>query len=388
MTPATPRLALYVHWPFCRAKCPYCDFNSHVADEIDHARFAAAYRREMEHMAARHGGDRQLETIFFGGGTPSLMPPWLIAGIIEDADSIFGFAPGIEITAEANPTSCEAALFSGFRDAGVNRLSLGVQSLRDDGLAFLGRDHSASEAMTALRAARHVFERVSVDLIYARQGQSLADWHSELGMALDLGLDHLSLYQLTIEAGTHFYSRARRGEILTADDALAADMYEATGRLMDEAGLPAYEISNHARPGAECRHNLVYWQAEDWLGTGPGAHGRISLGQRRRGLATRRSPIGWLEAVEADGHAIETSVDDGPDDAVAERLMMGLRLASGLDLGSLASRFGDLSGLIDMSARDELVAAGLLADDPKHLRATEAGRLLLNRILAALLPAG
>ena len=242
--------------------------------------------------------------------------------------------------------------------------------------------------MMALRAARHVFERVSVDLIYARQGQSLADWHSELGMALDLGLDHLSLYQLTIEAGTHFYSRARRGEILTADDALAADMYEATGRIMDEAGLPAYEISNHARPGAECRHNLVYWQAEDWLGTGPGAHGRISLGQRRRGLATRRSPIGWLEAVEADGHAIETSVDDGPEDAVAERLMMGLRLASGLDLGSLASRFGDLSGLIDMSARDELVAAGLLADDPKHLRATEAGRLLLNRILAALLPAG
>ncbi|MEC7237231.1 MAG: radical SAM family heme chaperone HemW [Pseudomonadota bacterium] len=388
MTPATPRLALYVHWPFCRAKCPYCDFNSHVADEIDHARFAAAYRREMEHMAALHGGDRQLETIFFGGGTPSLMPPWLIAGIIEDASSIFGLAPGIEITAEANPTSSEAALFSGFRDAGVNRLSLGVQSLRDDGLAFLGREHSAKEAIQALRAARHVFERVSIDLIYARQGQSLDDWHNELGMALDLGLDHLSLYQLTIEAGTHFYSRARRGEVLTADDALAADMYEATGHIMDEAGLPAYEISNHARPGAECRHNLVYWQAEDWIGTGPGAHGRISLGQHRRGLATRRSPIGWLEAVEANGHAIETSIDDGPEDAVAERLMMGLRLASGLDLGSLTSRFGDLSGLIDKSARDELVAAGLLADDPKHLRTTEAGRLLLNRILAELLPAG
>ena len=385
MTTALPRLALYIHWPFCRAKCPYCDFNSHVADEIDHRRYAAAYRREMEHMAHHYGNGRHLESIFFGGGTPSLMPPWLVAGILADAEALFGFAPDIEITAEANPTSSEAALFSGFREAGVNRLSLGVQSLHDDGLAFLGREHSATEAVAALRGAGDVFDRVSIDLIYARQDQTMADWTSELAMALDLGLDHLSLYQLTIETGTHFYTRARRGESLTAEDGLAADMYAATNQIMLEAGLPAYEISNHARPGAECRHNLVYWQAEDWIGIGPGAHGRLAQGNGRRGTATRRSPVGWLETVEADGHAIETIVDDGPEDALAERVMMGLRLASGIDLGDLASRFGDPAGLIDMSARAELVRAGLLADDPACLRVTEDGRLLLNQILAALL---
>lgn len=385
MRPVAPRLALYIHWPFCRAKCPYCDFNSHVSDEVDHNRFAEAYRREMEHMAQHYGHGRQLESLFFGGGTPSLMPPWLIAGIIADAESLFGFTPNIEITAEANPTSSEAALFTGFRVAGVNRLSLGVQSLRKDGLNFLGREHSAGEAMVALRDARAAFERVSIDLIYARQCQSLSDWSDELAMALDLGLDHLSLYQLTIEAGTHFYTRARRGESLTANDGLAADMYATTSKIMTDAGLPAYEVSNHARPGAECRHNLIYWQAEDWIGIGPGAHGRISLGAGRRGLATRRSPVGWLEAVEKNGHAIETIVDDGPEDTVAERLMMGLRLSSGIEVSSLVSRFGELSGLIDMAAREDLVGAGLLADDPDRLQVTETGRLLLNQILAALL---
>lgn len=389
MTSVPPRLALYVHWPFCRAKCPYCDFNSHVADEIDHHRFAAAYRREMAHMASQYGGGRPLESIFFGGGTPSLMPPWLVAGIISDAESIFGFTPGIEITAEANPTSSEATLFAGFHDAGVNRLSLGVQSLRDDGLAFLGREHSAEEALAALHTARNTFDRLSIDLIYARQNQDPSDWADELSRALDLGLDHMSLYQLTIEPGTHFFTRTRRGESLIADDGLAADMYAATTRVMRDAGMPAYEISNHARPGAECRHNLVYWQAEDWIGVGPGAHGRVNYAEGcakgRRGIATRRSPIGWLEAVETAGHAIETVIDDGMEDAVAERLMMGLRLAKGIEIADLASRFGDLAGLIDMEAQAELVASGLLADDPDHLRVTEDGRLLLNQILAALL---
>ena len=385
MTAALPRLALYVHWPFCRAKCPYCDFNSHVADDIDHQRFAAAYRRELEHMARHYRQGRQLESIFFGGGTPSLMPPWLVATIIADAESMFGFAPQIEITAEANPTSSEATLFKGFRDAGINRLSLGVQSLREDGLAFLGREHSATEAMGALRAARQIFDRVSIDLIYARQDQSIADWSDELAMALDLGLDHMSVYQLTIEAGTHFFTRTRRGECLTADDGLAADMYVATNRIMADAGLPAYEISNHARPGAECRHNLVYWQAEDWIGVGPGAHGRLTREGGRRGLATRRSPAGWLESVEANGHAIETIVDDGLEDAVAERLMMGLRLASGVDLADLEARFGNVTKLIDTDARDKLVAAGLLEADPGRLRVSEEGRLLLNQVLAALL---
>ena len=264
-----------------------------------------------------------------------------------------------------------------------------MQSLRDDGLAFLGREHSAEEALAALHTARNTFDRLSIDLIYARQNQDPSDWADELSRALDLGLDHMSLYQLTIEPGTHFFTRTRRGESLIADDGLAADMYAATTRVMRDAGMPAYEISNHARPGAECRHNLVYWQAEDWIGVGPGAHGRVNYAEGcakgRRGIATRRSPIGWLEAVETAGHAIETVIDDGMEDAVAERLMMGLRLAKGIEIADLASRFGDLAGLIDMEAQAELVASGLLADDPDHLRATEDGRLLLNQILAALL---
>ena len=289
MTIPTPRLALYVHWPFCRAKCPYCDFNSHVAAEIDYARFAVAYRRELEHMAQAYGAGRRLDSIFFGGGTPSLMPAWLVEAIIADADRLFGLTPEIEITAEANPTSAEAETFAGFRAAGVNRLSLGVQSLRDEALAFLGREHSAREALAALRIARQAFDRLSIDLIYARQDQQLADWTGELQMALDLGLDHMSLYQLTIEPGTGFHTRARQGDILTADDSIAADMYAETNRLMCAAGLPAYEISNHARPGSECRHNMIYWQAEDWIGIGPGSHSRISSGTNRTGVATRRS---------------------------------------------------------------------------------------------------
>ena len=385
MTTPARRLALYIHWPFCRAKCPYCDFNSHVAAEIDHTRFADAYRRELEYMAQAYGAGRRLDSIFFGGGTPSLMPAWLVEGIIADADRLFGLAPDIEITAEANPTSAEAETFTGFRAAGVNRLSLGVQSLRDEALAFLGREHSAQEALAALRTARQTFDRLSIDLIYARQDQQLADWTGELQMALDLGLDHMSLYQLTIEPGTGFYTRARRGDILTADDGLAADMYAETNRLMRAAGLPAYEISNHARPGFECRHNMIYWQAEDWIGIGPGAHGRISNGTNRTGTATRRSPSGWLDAVEAGGHAVETLIEDGPRDAVAERLMMGLRLSDGIDMLALEAAYGDRSRLIDMSAYDQLVEAGLLTADPDRLCVTEGGRLLLNQVTSALL---
>ena len=380
-----PRLALYVHWPFCQAKCPYCDFNSHVAAEIDHERFAGAYRRELEHMAKAYAAGRYLDSIFFGGGTPSLMPAWLVEGIIANADRLFGLAPDVEITAEANPTSAEAATFAGFRAAGVNRLSLGVQSLRDEALTFLGREHSAQEALAALRVARQTFNRLSIDMIYARQDQKLADWTEELQIALDLGLDHMSLYQLTIEPGTGFYNRARRGDILTADDSLAADMYAETNRLMCAAGLPAYEISNHARPGSECRHNMIYWQAEDWIGIGPGSHSRISSGTNRTGVATRRSPAGWLDAVDADGHGVEILIDDNPGDAVAERLMMGLRLSDGIDIQTLESTYGERSTLIDMAAYERLVAAGLLTADPDRLCVTKDGRLLLNRVISALL---
>ena len=382
---AAPPLALYVHWPFCRAKCPYCDFNSHVATHIDEARFAAAYRREMQHMADHYARGRNLVSVFFGGGTPSLMSPALVADILDTADRLFGFTPGIEITAEANPTSAEAAVFEGFRSAGVNRVSLGVQSLDDAALAFLGREHSAAEALDAVAAARRRFERVSIDLIYARQHQTLAAWEHELREALGLGLDHLSLYQLTIEPGTVFHTRAGRGERLVPQDELAAEMYELTASLTAQAGLPAYEISNHAAEGSACRHNLVYWRAHDWIGIGPGAHGRLSVGGGRLGLATRRSPAGWLDSVDANGHGIETVTEDDAGDAVAEMLMMGLRLDEGVSLSAVAARHGDAGAFIDPDALAGLVAAGMLAQDGDRVRVTPPGRLLLDRILSELL---
>ena len=382
---AVPPLALYVHWPFCRAKCPYCDFNSHVTQHIDEARFAAAYRREMRHMAEHHGRGRNLVSIFLGGGTPSLMSPALVADILETAERLFGFAPDIEITAEANPTSAEAAVFRGFQTAGVNRVSLGVQSLEDSALAFLGREHSAKEALQAVAVARRCFERVSIDLIYARRDQTPAAWRGELRRALDLGLDHLSLYQLTIEPGTVFHTRARRGERLVPQDDLAAEMYEMTGAITAEAGLPAYEISNHAGEGGACRHNLVYWRAQDWIGIGPGAHGRLSVGGGRLGLATRRSPAGWLDSVEADGHGIETVSQEGGGDAVAEMLMMGLRLDEGVSLTELASRHGDVWRFLDRDALAGFEARGMLVRQGERLRVTPPGRLLLNRILSDLL---
>jgi len=376
---------LYIHWPFCRAKCPYCDFNSHVATDIDHQRFGAAFRREMQHMAEHYGPGRPLDSLFFGGGTPSLMPPWLVADIIGAAADSFGLADDVEITAEANPTSAESEVFEGFATAGVNRLSLGVQSLRDDGLAFLGREHSAVEAIDALHKARRHFDRLSVDLIYARKDQTSGAWASELRQALDLGVDHMSVYQLTIEPGTVFYTRARRGDVLTAPDDLAADLYLETNRILAEAGMPAYEISNHARPSAECRHNLVYWRSGNWIGIGPGAHGRLDQADGRRGLATRRSPASWLVQVETGGHGIETVVEDGTGDAVAEALMMGLRLARGIDLAALSKRFGAMPDHLDIAALDSLVADGFLEIDGDHLRVTPEGRLVLNRILAMLL---
>ena len=376
---------LYVHWPFCRAKCPYCDFNSHVAAEVDHARFAAAFQREMAHMAAHYGTGQPLSSLFFGGGTPSLMPPELVAGIIRTADDLFGLAPDIEITAEANPTSAEANMFAGFAAAGVNRLSLGVQSLRDDGLVFLGREHSAGEAVDALRQAERHFRRLSIDLIYARKDQTMRSWTDEIHQALDLGITHMSVYQLTIEPGTVFFTRARRGEVLTMDDDHAADLFETTERIMEEAGLPAYEISNHARPGEECRHNLTYWRAGEWIGVGPGAHGRLDRDGGRRGLATRRSPASWLEQVETSGHGIETISEEDAGDAVAEALMMGLRLSEGVNLAALSHRFGDLGGHIDMAARDQLIASDLLVAEAGSLRVTRQGRLVLNRILTELL---
>ena len=391
--PGDTPLALYIHWPWCRAKCPYCDFNSHVATSIDHQAFAEAYRCEMTHMAARVGWDRPLHSIFFGGGTPSLMPPRLVADTLDIAADLFGFEPDIEITLEANPTSTEAANLEGLAAAGVNRISLGVQSLDEAALAFLGREHSADEALHAIAAARRHFARVSMDLIYARTGQSAQAWMNELQSAIDIGLDHMSLYQLTIEPGTGFYTRTRAGETLVADDDLAADLYQMTDEAMRVASFDAYEVSNYARAGAACRHNLVYWRAQDWIGVGPGAHGRLTDGPDRIGLATRRSPEGWLADVKKNGHGIETETRDTGQAVIAEHLMMGLRLAEGVDLAALARRIGyddstiNAASLVDPSALARLSDLSLL-DRPSDTRlvATPQGRLVLNSIIAALVP--
>ena len=391
--PGDTPLALYIHWPWCRAKCPYCDFNSHVATSIDHQAFAEAYQCEMTNMAARVGRDRPLHSIFFGGGTPSLMPPRLVADTLDIAADLFGFEPDIEITLEANPTSTEAANLKGLAAAGVNRISLGVQSLDAAALAFLGREHSADEALHAIAAARRHFARVSMDLIYARTGQSAQAWMNELQSAIDIGLDHMSLYQLTIEPGTGFYTRTRAGETFVADDDLAADLYQMTDEAMRVASFDAYEVSNYARAGAACRHNLVYWRAQDWIGVGPGAHGRLTDGPDRIGLATRRSPEGWLADVKKNGHGIETETRDTGQAVIAEHLMMGLRLAEGVDLAALARRIRydnstiNATSLVDPSALARLCDLSLL-DRPSDTRlvATPQGRLVLNSIIAALVP--
>lgn len=383
------RLGLYVHWPFCRAKCPYCDFNSHVSRDVDNAAFARAFRREMQHLADLYSAGREVSSIFFGGGTPSLMPPWLLDGILQDAEDIFGFSDGIEITAEANPTSTEAENLSAFKSAGVNRVSLGVQSMSDADLSFLGREHSVREALQAVEVARQLFDRVSIDLIYALHGQTAQRWEKELTSALQLGLDHMSLYQLTIESGTAFFARNNAGEILTVDDDLAADLYLLTDDIMTAAKMPAYEVSNYARPGSECQHNLIYWRAEDWIGIGPGAHSRITKtgarGRERHGLATRRNPSSWLADIEKNGHGIDITTQDTLADCVAERLMMGLRLSEGIDLGVFESQFGALNRHIDPASIQNFCQMGLLTQTPDRLAATRDGRLVLNRILADLL---
>ena len=343
----------------------------------------------MTHMATLKATKTPLSSIFFGGGTPSLMPPSLVERIISHAHKTFGFVANIEITAEANPTSVEATALSGFRDAGINRVSMGVQALAPHHLAFLGREHSAEEALKALEIARTLFDRVSIDLIYGLPNQSIDEWRQTLDKLFGLGLDHLSLYQLTIEPGTVFFTRTRRGETMTAPDDDAADMFDMTHDIAAECGLPSYEISNFARQGAECRHNLIYWRAQDWLGIGPGAHGRITDSTKRIGLATRRSPQGWLEAVKRHGHGIETQTDENIDDQVAEILMMGLRLSEGVNIEAMERRFGLRQNWLNIDRLDNLLAENLLnltqTCDGNRLSTTMTGRLYLNQVLADLL---
>ncbi|MGB1960871.1 MAG: radical SAM family heme chaperone HemW [Candidatus Puniceispirillaceae bacterium] len=379
-------LGLYVHWPFCKAKCPYCDFNSHVSAQVDHAAFQAGMLAEMRHLATRLDQPSRLRSIFFGGGTPSLMPPDLIAAIIAEAEQIFGFAPDIEITAEANPTSVEAAGLAGFKSAGVNRVSLGIQALDPAQLRFLGREHSVTEALAALALAQTIFARVSIDLIYGLPDQTPGSWQATLQQLLGLGLDHLSLYQLTIEAGTVFHTRWRRGDVLTGSDDLVAGLFEMTNATMEEAGLAAYEVSNYARNGHECQHNLTYWQAQDWLGIGPGAHSRFDHQGQRIGLATRRSPQSWLEMTARGGHAIETESVETPAEWASEMLMMGLRLKAGVDLDLIERKCGPRQLWLDLDRLAIHLDAGLLQltrdQNGERLATTADGRLLLNSLLA------
>ena len=378
------KLALYIHWPFCRAKCPYCDFNSHVRDRIDQGRFAAALRRELAHEAARLGR-RRLSSIFFGGGTPSLMEPATVAALIDDATRWFDPVPGMEITLEANPTSIEAGRFAGFREAGVNRVSVGIQSLDPAMLTFLGREHSAAQAVAALELARRIFPRLSFDLIYARPAQTEAAWRAELRAALALAADHLSLYQLTIEPGTRFATLAARGEIVLPDGDTAAALYEATAEEAARHGLAAYEISNYARPGAESRHNLTYWRYQDYAGIGPGAHGRIGLEGRLLATRRHRAPEEWAARVERAGHGSVEEIPVAPAEQAREALLMGLRLTEGIDAAAFAARTGlGLDEALDAPMVAASVAEGYLIRDAAGLRATASGRLRLDALLAAI----
>lgn len=373
----TDPLALYVHWPFCVSKCPYCDFNSHVRESIDQDMWRDALLADLAHEAAILPG-RRLGSIFFGGGTPSLMPPATVAALLDAAERAWGFAPGIEITLEANPSSVEAARFADLAETGVNRVSLGLQAFDNETLAFLGRAHDVTEGLAALDTAQRAFDRVSFDLIYARPDQGLADWHAELARALSFGTEHLSLYQLTIEPGTRFQTEALAGRLVLPDDDRAADLFELTRALTASAGMPAYEISNHARAGAESRHNLTYWRYQDYAGIGPGAHGR------RTGVATqrRRKPENWIDAVARNGHGVEQEVPLAPQERAIEAMLMGLRLAEGIDLDRI-SALGErpIDELADRQAIDRLIAQGLLARDTSRLAATDTGMPVLNAIL-------
>jgi len=391
--PASGPFALYLHWPFCRAKCPYCDFNSHVSNDVDTKIFGDALCTEMAHMASLMPSRPPLSSLFFGGGTPSLMPPVLVERLIRHAEGLFGFTGDIEITAEANPNSVEAEAMLGFRKAGVNRVSMGVQSLDDAGLRFLGREHSAADALQALDKVSKAFDHVSIDLIYALPDQNPKAWQAMLGQALSLGLGHLSLYQLTIEAGTVFHTRHMRGEMMVLDDDRAADLYEITQQMTHAAGLPAYEISNHAAIGQECRHNLTYWTAGDWLGVGPGAHGRFTLFDPienraiRNAIVTRRSPAGWLDSVAAKGHGIDERHIDSPTDWASEMVMMGLRLTNGIDLDVIEKLCGPCDDWLDFDGVKQTIAAGWLQRIPNQskLMASYDGRLRLNHILSTIL---
>jgi len=385
MTTAPRDLAVYIHWPFCLSKCPYCDFNSHVAESVDHGRWRDALLAELSHYAAQLP-DRHIVSIFFGGGTPSLMEPATGAALIDAIAGHWPLADDIEITLEANPTSVEAGRFRDFRSAGINRLSIGVQALDDSALGFLGRGHDRTRAIDAVAFAGAIFPRTSFDLIYARPGQTIEGWTRELSDALAMEAGHLSLYQLTIERGTPFYAAHRRGDFEIPAEGLGSALYEVTQELCEKRGLPAYEISNHARPGLECRHNLVYWTGGDYVGIGPGAHGRLSIGDTVFATEQVPGPANWLEAVAAAGHGTRKSEALDATVRIEEILMMGLRLRGGLtrDAFQLATA-REFEDVLEPRRLRRLIDADYLEIDSRGLRATADGLIRLNAVLAALL---
>jgi oxygen-independent coproporphyrinogen-3 oxidase len=377
---------IYIHWPFCLSKCPYCDFNSHVAGRVDHALWRRMLLAELDHFAQETRG-RRVESIFFGGGTPSLMDAATVAALLERIARSWVLPADAEITLEANPGASDAGRFTAFRQAGINRLSLGVQALDDAALQALGRRHDLAEAMDALDLARDIFPRTSFDLIYARPGQTTEDWRRELGRALAKGTDHLSLYQLTIEEGTPFAPLHKKGLLVLPEEDMQADLFDLTRDMCEAAGLPAYEISNHARPGQECRHNLIYWQGGDWLGVGPGAHGRVTGADGvRRATRQIRAPSRWLDAVARTGHGTEEHLALNAEECASELVMMGLRTERGIDARHFARRAGmSLASALNDGALDMMLADGFLEWRAESLCATRSGTRVLNAVLARLL---
>jgi oxygen-independent coproporphyrinogen-3 oxidase len=375
-----PGFGIYIHWPFCAAKCPYCDFNSHVRAQLDEGAWIDAILRELEYTAAWQGDDRPIvQTIFFGGGTPSLMSGKAVGGVIEKIARLWRMANDVEITLESNPASADAGRFADYRAGGVNRVSLGVQALNDADLKILGRLHDVAEAKAALAMAMKNFERVSLDLIYARPNQTAQQWRGELKEALAFGTEHLSLYQLTIEPATPFATLARTGALKPMDDDRAAALYEITQEMTEAAGRPAYEISNHARPGAESRHNLLYWRYGSYAGAGPGAHGRLDIGGKRIATSTERLPERWQQTVAQHGHGIVEQTEIVRADAAREHLLMNLRLSEGIDLAAYRARWNTEPNAQRVA---ELSADGFLRTENGRLTATPKGRLVLNKLIA------
>ena len=382
LTTQAPKFAVYVHWPFCLSKCPYCDFNSHVRHGgYDEASYASAIQSEIAAAAARAPG-RKVSTIFFGGGTPSLMQPSTVEAILNSIGKHWTVAQDVEVSLEANPTSVEATRFRGYHTAGVNRVSLGVQALDDAALKELGRLHTAQEALDAIAVARSIFDRYSFDLIYARPHQTTDTWSAELKRAIAEAAEHLSLYQLTIEPDTPFFGLHKAGKLIVPDDELGRDLYDLTQTICAGAGLPAYEVSNHARPGAECRHNLVYWRGHEYAGVGPGAHGRLNIDGRRYATETEKRPEDWLERVRTQGHGLIVDQKLQPGEVADEYLLMGLRLTEGID----PARFTALAGRsLDPKRVSFLCDGGAVETmDNGYLRVTQSGFPLLDAVVADL----